>query len=60
MLAGIAMGIFKDCDDALEKCNGVVSKTVPNKENTQKYAMLFKRYKMIQKALEPIYNGDEI
>ena len=58
MLAGIASGIFKSPEDALEKCNSVVSETYPKPENTVKYKALFKRYKAIQKALEPIYNGE--
>jgi xylulokinase len=59
MLAGVAMGIFKDSQSAVKTCNKVVSQTHPNKENTEKYRKLFKRYKAIQKALEPIYNGEK-
>ena len=58
MLAGIAVGIFDNAENALEKCNLVVSETVPCAENTKKYGELFKKYKAIQKALEPIYNGE--
>ncbi|MBR4173179.1 MAG: xylulokinase, partial [Clostridia bacterium] len=58
MLAGIAVGIFQNPKNALEKCNAVVSKTSPSIENTAKYRELFKKYKAIQKALEPIYNGE--
>ena len=58
MLAGIAVGIFETPEQAVEKCNKVVSITVPNAENTPKYMELFKRYKAIGKALEPIYNGE--
>ncbi len=57
MLAGIATGLFEDLKDALSKCNSVVSETLPNSENTEKYRELFKKYKAIQKALEPIYNN---
>jgi len=57
MLAGIAAGIFTDLKDALSKCNAVVSETLPNSENTEKYKKLFEKYKAIQKALEPIYNN---
>ncbi len=59
MLAGVAMGIFKDPQSAVKTCNKVVSQTYPNKENTEKYRKLFKRYKAIQKALEPIYNREK-
>ena len=58
MLAGIAAGVFKSPRQALEICNKKVSETVPNPENTKKYRALFKRYKAVQKALEPIYNGE--
>ena len=58
MLAGIAVGIFENAQKAVEKCNRVVSKTIPNSDNTEKYKEVFKKYKAIQKALEPIYNGE--
>ena len=58
MLAGIAVGVFSSLEDALSKCNEVVSETNPIPENTSKYMQLFKRYKAVQKALEPIYNGE--
>ncbi len=58
MLAGIATGIFESPQKALEICNEVVSKTLPKSENTEKYKSVFKKYKAIQKALEPIYNGE--
>lgn len=58
MIAGIATGIFESPEKALSVCNSIVSETVPNKENTEKYKELFKKYKAVQKALEPIYNGE--
>ena len=58
MLAGIAVGIFESPESAVSICNAVISETLPNSENTKKYAHVFKKYKAIQKALEPIYNGD--
>ncbi|MBE7053146.1 MAG: xylulokinase [Ruminococcaceae bacterium] len=58
MLAGVAMGIFENYEDALNKCNEVISETLPNEENTKQYRKLFKKYKAVQKALEPIYNGN--
>ena len=60
MLAGVAMGIFETPEAAVKTCNKVVSETHPNHENTEKYGKLFKKYKAIQKALEPIYNGEII
>ena len=58
MLAGIAVGVFDNAEQAVQICNEVVSETLPNKENTKKYAELFKKYKAVQKALEPVYNGE--
>ena len=58
MLAGIAVGIFKDASDSLKICNEVISETLPDNEKTKQYAEVFKKYKAIQKALEPIYNGE--
>lgn len=58
MLAGIAAGAFESPKKALEICNKKVSETVPNPENTKKYRGVFKKYKAVQKALEPIYNGE--
>ena len=58
MLAGVAIGVFESPGKAVEKCNRVVSETLPNPENTEKYKELFKKYKAVQKALEPIYEGN--
>ena len=58
MLAGFATGVFESLKAAVQKCNEVVSVTVPDGENTKEYAKLFRRYKAIQKALEPVYNGE--
>ena len=60
MLAGVAAGIFECAEQAVKKCNRIVSDTLPNTENTLKYKELFKKYKAIQRALEPIYNGEII
>ena len=56
MLAGIAVGVFKDAKDAVEKCVKEVDITYPNPENTPKYREVFKTYKKIHDALAPIYN----
>ncbi len=58
MLAGIAMGIWKNAENALERCNEIISETKPNSENSQKYEILFQKYKAVQKALQPIYCGE--
>ncbi|MBR5155981.1 MAG: xylulokinase [Clostridia bacterium] len=58
MLAGVAMGIFESPEKAVEICNSIVSETIPNESANAEYKKLFKKYKAIQKALEPIYNGE--
>ena len=55
MLAGIAIGVFKDAKDAVEKCVVETDITTPNLENTKKYNEVFKVYKKIHDALAPIY-----
>ena len=60
MLAGVAVGVFESCKEAVDVCNEVVDITQPDSSNTAKYQKLFERYKAVQKALEPIYNGDYI
>ena len=55
MLAGIAVGVFKDAKDAVEKCVKAVDITYPIPENTPKYRNVFETYKKIHDALAPIY-----
>lgn len=56
MLAGIAMGVFENAADAVNKCVKQVDITYPNTENTEKYRKVFETYKKIHDALAPIYN----
>ncbi len=56
MLAGIAVGVFSDALDAVNKCVKEVDITYPNLENTPKYQKVFESYKKIHDALAPIYN----
>ena len=55
MLAGIAMGVFENACDAVQKCVKQVDITYPNPENTEKYRKVFESYKKIHDALAPIY-----
>lgn len=55
MLAGIAMGVFADAGEAVEKCVKEADMVYPNPENTEKYRKVFDRYKKIHDALAPIY-----
>ena len=56
MLAGVAMGVFPDLQNALERCNKYISVTKPNPQNTALYSNIFNRYKKIHDALAPIYH----
>ena len=58
MLAGIAVGIFKDAKSAAAMCVKPCDVVEPNPENTEKYRKLFARYKKIQEALAPIYHEE--
>jgi len=58
MLAGVATGVFQSFKEAFRLCNEIVSETLPNPENKAAYERLFKKYKAVQRALEPIYNGE--
>lgn len=55
MLAGIAIGVFRDPEEAVEKCVKQKDVVYPNKENTENYRRVFERYKKIHDALAPIY-----
>ena len=58
MLAGVAMGIFKDAKAAAALCVKPKDIVYPNADNTEKYRKLFARYKKIQAALAPIYHEE--
>jgi len=58
MMAGTAVGVFDSLQDALRRSNEVVAETVPDPAAGEEYRKLFARYKAIQRALEPIYNGE--
>lgn len=55
MLAGMAVGVFADAQDAVAKCVKEKDMTYPNPENTEKYRKVFTVYKKIHDALAPIY-----
>ncbi len=56
MLAGIAVGVFENAGEAVEKCVKEKDITYPNHENTEKYRKAFEEYKKIHDALAPIYS----
>ena len=55
MLAGIAVGVFSNAADAVEKCVKQKDMVYPNGENTEKYRKVFAVYQKIHDALAPIY-----
>ncbi len=56
MLAGLAVGVFKDAKEAVEKCI-VVEKTItPCIENFKKYDEYYKNYVKVHDALAPLYH----
>lgn len=56
MCAGISAGFFNNYDDASKKCKKIVGETTPIKENTEKYAKIFNKYKRISAFLTEISN----
>ncbi len=56
MCAGIAVGIFNDYNDAVDKCQVIVDVTEPIKENVEKYDKIFEQYKKIGNFLSQVYN----
>ncbi len=57
MLAGVAMGVFANCEEAVKACIKVESVTTPIQENTKKYCKLFEEYVAVHDALTPIYRA---
>lgn len=56
MLAGVAVGIFANHEEAVRRCVKVIGITEPDPEGVVLYDHLFKTYIRIQRALAPIYN----
>ena len=57
MLAGVAVGVFASCEDAVNACVKVENITKPIEENTKKYDKLFEEYVAVHDALAPIYQA---
>lgn len=55
MLAGVAVGVFRDAAEAAKICVKRKHMIEPNSENTVKYAKIFDEYKQVHDALAPIY-----
>jgi ribulose kinase len=56
MLAGVAVGVFESPSVAVQKCVKQSRIVEPCPENTAKYNELYKKYKAIASALQPIYD----
>ena len=56
MLAGVAVGVFRDHADAVARCVKEQDVTLPDPEGVDFYNERFKLYKEIQAALAPIYH----
>lgn len=57
MLAGVAVGVFADCADAVRKCVRKTGEVAPDPVNTERYAKMFETYRQIHDALAPIYGN---
>lgn len=57
MLAGVAIGVFADYEEAVKACVKVESVTIPIAEHTETYEKLFEEYVAVHDALVPIYHA---
>lgn len=55
MCAGIGAGLFKDCDDAIDKCVHVVKTYVPNTNNFEMYQKAFDRWNSAYNSVIELY-----
>lgn len=56
MCAGIYAGFFADFESAVKKCRKITNITEPNRENSEKYASLYERYKKVSNFLNEMFN----
>ena len=56
MLAGVAIGMFRDFADSVEKCVSVVDTVIPDPENQRIYDKGFEAYRGIQRAMAEVYH----
>ena len=55
ILAGVAVGVFQNCAEAVEKCVRKTGEVFPDPAEVEKYARLYESYKLVHDALAPIY-----
>ena len=58
ILAGVGNGVFRDLQEAVEKCRGNDVSIAHSPDNHDRYVRLFKRYKQMKRAFDPIYEID--
>ena len=56
MMAGVAMGMFRDYAESVEKCTSVTAVVRPIPQNVEIYNRGFENYRQIQKALAEVYH----
>ena len=56
MLAGVAMGMFKDYEESVDKCVRVTDRMEPIPENVAIYEKGFQTYRSIQRAMAEVYH----
>ena len=56
MLAGLAIGMFRDYTDSVQKCVRVVDTVMPVPENQLIYDKGFQTYQRIQRAMAEVYH----
>lgn len=57
MLAGLAVGIFRDPKQAVQMCVREADTVCPDEQHTELYRKQFVRYKQIHDALAPVYGS---
>ena len=56
MLAGVAVGMFRDYEESIRKCVSVVDTVLPDPENQRIYDKGFAAYRGIQQAMAEVYH----
>ena len=56
MMAGVAMGMFRDYTESVKKCTSVTAVVRPIPQNVEIYNRGFEKYRLIQKALAEVYH----
>jgi ribulose kinase len=60
MLADIAVGVFQNAEDDVNKCVKEKDIVYPTPQNAEKYRCVFAKYKKIHDALAPVYQEKQL